>query len=108
VGPADTASCLHYDNPHNILSQVIGFKYVRLYEPALAPRLYPRPGAMCNTSAVNVAAPDASAHPAFLGAPFLECVIGPGDALYIPPGWWHYIVALSPSWSVSCWWGATY
>lgn len=87
---------------------MIGFKYVRLYAPEFAPQLYPRAGAMSNTSAVNVAAPDASAHPAFAGAPFFECVLGPGDALYIPPRWWHYVVALSPSWSVSFWSGTTY
>jgi ribosomal protein L16 Arg81 hydroxylase len=26
--------------------------------------------------------------------------------LYVPPGWWHYVRALTVSFSVSFWWGA--
>ena len=33
-----------------------------------------------------------------------EAVLGPGDALYVPKGWWHYVRSLSPSFSVSFWW----
>jgi hypothetical protein len=106
IGPARTVSCLHYDRPHNLLTQVIGYKYVRMFDPQQAARLYPMPGAMKNTSAVNVACPDLTVHPAFAGAPFLDTVLGPGEMLYIPPGWWHYVEALTPSWSVSFWWGA--
>ena len=40
------------------------------------------------------------------GTPFHQCVLGPGDALYIPRHAWHYVRSLSPSRSVSFWWGA--
>jgi [histone H3]-dimethyl/trimethyl-L-lysine36 demethylase len=107
VGPAQTVSCLHYDRPHNLLVQVCGWKYVRLYSPEQTPRLSPLPGALSNTSAVRLGCSrDTVMHPDIVAAPFVDTVIGPGDALYIPPGWWHYCEALTPSWSVSCWWGA--
>jgi hypothetical protein len=42
--------------------------------------------------------------PDFDKAKFEEGILGPGDCLYIPKGWWHYVRSLSPSISVSFWW----
>ena len=33
-----------------------------------------------------------------------DVVLRPGDALFIPSGWWHSMTALTPSFSVSFWW----
>ena len=37
---------------------------------------------------------DFSAHPKAKEVQFFECVAGPGDSLYIPQGWWHYLLRL--------------
>ena len=49
---------------------------------------------------------DTSPHDAeaFRNVPFVDCILEPGDLLYIPIGWWHYVRGLSVSFSVSFWW----
>jgi len=39
-GTAHTVTPLHYDSYDNFLSQIAGFKYVRLYAPSQTPKLY--------------------------------------------------------------------
>ena len=40
----------------------------------------------------------------FRKIPYVDCILEPGDTLYIPIGWWHYVRSLSVSFSVSFWW----
>lgn len=105
-GPAGTITPLHTDRYHNFLCQVVGRKYVRLYSNDQKLSLYPFKGDVMtqNASMVELDNPDPVSFPLFASAPFLEYVLEPGDVLYIPPLWWHYVKSLSSSASVSFWW----
>ncbi|KAK3097213.1 hypothetical protein FSP39_007552 [Pinctada imbricata] len=103
-GPKGTVSPLHYDPKHNLLAQVMGAKYIRLYSDSVSDMIYPHDDMLlCNTSKVDVENPDTTQFPKFKHAPYTECVLGSGEMLYIPPKYWHFVKSLSVSFSVSFW-----
>jgi Cupin-like domain len=98
-GPAGTVTPLHHDALNVLLVQVSGRKRVRLISPLYSHRLYNTIGVY---SDVDPAHPDtAGAHPRFAGVPQLEVVLQPGEALFIPVGWWHHVESLDVAISVS-------
>ena len=109
LGPRGTVSPTHRDPTHNLLVQAVGSKYVRLYAPSQEHAMYlfsdpKRSNAARADPRDALAEKQARAFPAFSGAPFSDAVLEPGDALYVPPGWFHYVQSVTSSFSVSFWW----
>ena len=68
-------------------------------------RVTNRPVAVETQRQVDVRAADLEKFPAYQHARFVDVVLAPGDMLYVPPRWWHYVQSLDRSCSVSFWWG---
>ena len=61
-------------------------------------------GPMANTATADPEAAEVAATLAQQGATLLSAVVGPGEVLFIPKGWWHHVRSLTPSISLSFWW----
>jgi hypothetical protein len=93
IGPSNTFTPLHHDLTNNLLVQFVGRKRLILVPAAETPRLYNQVHVF---SAVgDLTAPDVAARfPLLDGLSFHELILEPGDALFIPIGWWHQITSL--------------
>jgi hypothetical protein len=97
-GPAGTVTPLHHDSMNVLLAQVLGRKLVTLIPSFETPLVYNRIGVY---SEVDCEAPDYSKYPRFRNVSRLEVLLEPGQALFIPVGWWHHVRSLDVSISVS-------
>lgn len=76
-----------------------------LFSPADSPYLYPHEDSLLsNTAQVDPINPDFEKFPEFSKGTMYKCILEAGDMLYIPPKWWHHVIALGKSFSVSFWW----
>ncbi|XP_021707805.1 lysine-specific demethylase 8 isoform X1 [Aedes aegypti] len=104
LGPKGTISPLHTDPSHNLLCQVFGSKTIILASPEDTPNLYPHEHfILANTSRVDMRNVDYDQFPLVRAVRLRRLVLRRGEVLYIPPGWWHYVESLAPSFSVSFW-----
>ena len=101
----------HYDLKENVACCVAGRRRFTLFPPDQTPNLYPGPleltPAGTPVSMVNPAAPELDRFPRFVEAwqHASSAVLEPGDAIYIPYGWWHGVDSLEPvSILVNYWW----
>lgn len=95
IGPAGTHTPLHHDGDDSMLCQVLGRKRLRLAPPESIALLDRSRGVYSHwdprTAEELAAGPE----------PLLEVELAPGEALFVPAGWWHQVDALDPSISVS-------
>jgi len=107
IGPAGAVTTLHFDSTHNLFVQISGAKKVILIPPGQSAFLY-YPcrdfGLNLHFSPVDVEHPDPNRHPRFARATPREITVRPGEMLFIPATWWHYLRALEPSISLNFWW----
>lgn len=101
----------HYDAKENVACCVAGRRRFTLFPPEQIANLYPGPfeltPAGTPVSMVDPAAPDLARYPRFAEAAqhASTATLEPGDAIYIPYGWWHGVESLDPvSILVNYWW----
>lgn len=106
IGATQTVTHLHFDLPRNLVAQLHGTKRFILFSPRERWRLDPQPilSSTPHLSRLDAERPDLARQPQARDAVAWHAVLGPGDTLYLPPGWWHYARALETSISVNTWW----
>ena len=128
LGPRGCVSPLHYDPLDNCFLQHMGRKRVLLFAPnntntsgsgsgSISGWHYAgHDGQQSNTSPIDPEVLDSSnvnaiqqyrdEYPLFFeeAPPRLECILEPGDFLYIPSRWWHHVRSIDTSASVNVWW----
>lgn len=99
IGPAGTATPIHYDMATNLYVQLVGRKRWRLWHPARA--LGPRFGGLGGFVMSKL---DAGRGPDEAGEPDQDLILDPGDVLLLPHGWWHRVDTLTDAIAVNRWW----
>jgi hypothetical protein len=114
IGNAITVPA-HFDDANNIACVVAGRRRFTLFPPEQIGNLYIGPVDFAPTGApislVDFAAPDLERFPHFAEARAhaLSAELGPGDAIFIPPLWWHHVQSLEQcNILVNYWWGASH
>jgi len=92
---------LHYDIDlsHVFLNQIHGRKRVVLFPPEQSRFLYHHPFTVA--SYVDVDNPNYDKYPALREVTGYETIIYPGETLFMPSGFWHYIEYLDGGYSIS-------
>ncbi|MCG3174492.1 MAG: hypothetical protein GMKNLPBB_02731 [Myxococcota bacterium] len=106
MGRAGTVTPMHWDLPRNIVVQITGRKRFWLAAPWQAPNVYPLPlkSPFPNFARVRVEEPDFQAWPRMRRLSVWRAELEPGDAIFIPSGWWHEVRNVEPSITLNFFW----
>ena len=93
AGASGGCTPIHFDETSNFLCQVRGRKRLLLVSPGQTAKLYPYPtGHPAHAfSMVDVESPDLATFPAFGRVKGVECILEPGECLFLPSYVWHYV-----------------
>lgn len=107
IGSAEASTPCHIDTYGcNLVAQIYGRKKWTLFPPSETPNLYPTRIPYEESSVfsrVNVTSPDLRRFPAFATVVKYEVILQPGDVLFVPKKWWHYVESLETSISINTW-----
>ena len=90
-------SQLHYDSHDAFLMQIDGEKELLLLDPADSHRVYldfPASVHQFGLSPIDPAAVDMCTYPRAADVVLYNTTLSAGDAIYIPPIWWHLVASL--------------
>ena len=94
---------MHYDymGLHAYINQLYGEKEFTVIPPSQTEYVYPDPKNPWVSLIDNQRNPDLKKFPLFAKATPLSFVVGPGETMFIPNGWWHTAHSVTPTISVA-------
>jgi hypothetical protein len=97
-GPGGTVTPLHHDKHSILFCQVYGRKHFKMIPSFELPKIYNKDRYYSEVDPEQI---DFKKYPLFKKAITLDVIVNPGDILFIPVGWWHWVEALDVSISVT-------
>jgi tRNA wybutosine-synthesizing protein 5 len=91
----------HYDMMDNLLIQVRGRKRMALFSPNDALNMYLTGD---KSQVLDIDNPDCKLYPKFLLVQRYECIMEPGDIIFIPALWFHNALALDFGIAINVFW----
>ncbi|GLH09717.1 Hypoxia-inducible factor 1-alpha inhibitor [Gryllus bimaculatus] len=101
IGSSGVQLWTHYDIMDNILIQICGKKRVTLFSPDDALNMYLVGD---KSLVIDIDNPDLNKYPRFRNVKRYECMMEPGDILFIPALWFHNALALEFGIAVNIFW----
>jgi hypothetical protein len=98
-GPAGTFTPLHHDTANVLFCQVFGRKRILLFPSFELSMTHAMHHGVY--SSIDPEHPDLETFPEFAEAARKEVMLSPGEALFLPVGWWHHVRALEVSISLA-------
>lgn len=105
IGAKGCVSSLHYDPFPNFVAQIWGHKRWVIYPKHQQSYLYvPSNLKPSYFSPIDYEHPDYQKYPNYRHATAIEFTLNPGEVLYLPEGWVHYVRSLDLSIAINIWW----
>ncbi|PSN35001.1 tRNA wybutosine-synthesizing protein 5 [Blattella germanica] len=101
IGSPGVQLWTHYDVMDNLLIQVHGKKRMALFSPSEALNMYLEGD---KSRVIDIDNPNIHDYPKFVEAQRYECIMEPGDILFIPALWFHNALALDFGIAVNVFW----
>lgn len=103
LGPANSLTPLHYDSNDNLICQYVGRKQLTLYPPSQIKWLYTYGYGPSWSRVDNPLTVDLNTYPRFANAQHVDVMLAPGEILYLPARWSHFVVNPEASLMVNFW-----
>jgi hypothetical protein len=94
IGPAGTVTSLHHDLTNNLIAQVVGRKRLKIAAAADVAKIYNHHHVFSEIADLESPALDAARYPLLQNLQIYDVTLSPGEAIFMPIGWWHQVKSL--------------
>tara|TARA_R110002167_G_scaffold10353_6_gene47660 strand:- start:1115 stop:1951 length:837 start_codon:yes stop_codon:yes gene_type:complete len=103
IGPSGTISGFHADTANNMYAQIKGKKMFIICSTKFNENMYPSDKHIFEAVAshVDINNFDPEKYPKFMDSEFIKVILEPGDVMFLPQKYWHYVQSLDTSISIS-------
>jgi hypothetical protein len=94
IGPAGTVTSLHHDLTNNLIAQVVGRKRLKIVAAADVGKIYNHHHVFSEIADLESPGLDLARYPLLRDLRIYDITLSPGEAVFMPIGWWHQVRAL--------------